>query len=49
MDFVRKYMQHGFKNINIGKEVRPTLAIISTLEVMRAIGQASIIILLLIQ
>ena len=32
-DFVRKMMQHGFKNRNLGKGVCPALAIISNLEV----------------
>ena len=40
-DFVRKYMQHGFKNKNLGKGIRPTLAIISNPEVRRALGAAA--------
>lgn len=39
-DFVRKYMQHGFKNKNLGKGIRPTLAIISNPEVRRAFSAA---------
>ena len=39
-DFVRKYMQHGFKNKNLGKGIRPTLAIISNPEVRRALAAA---------
>ena len=37
-DFVRKYMQHGFKNKNLGKGICPTLAIISNPEVRKALG-----------
>ena len=33
--FVCKYMQHGFKNKNIGKGIRLTLAIINNLEVRK--------------
>lgn len=40
-DFVRKYMQHGFKNKNLGKGICPTLAIISSPEVKRAMVAAS--------
>jgi len=39
-DFVRKHMQGGFKNKNIGKGIRPTLAIISNPEVRKAIGKS---------
>ena len=39
-DFVRKFMQHGFKNKNLGKGIRPTLAIISNPLVRKALGAA---------
>ena len=39
-DFVRKYMQHGFKNKNLGKSIRLTLAIISNPEVRKALVAA---------
>ena len=39
-DFVRKYMQFGFKNKNLGKGIRPTLAVISNPEVRKALGSA---------
>ena len=39
-DFVRKYMKHGFKNKNLGKDIRPMLAIISNPEVRKALVAA---------
>lgn len=39
-DFVRKYMQLGFKNKNLGKGICPTLAVISNPEVRRSINRA---------
>ena len=39
-DFVRKYMQHNFKNKNLGKGIRPTLAIISDPKVRKALTSA---------
>ena len=40
MDFLRKYMQHGFKNKNPGKRIRPTLAIISNPDLRIVMGAA---------
>ena len=40
-DFVRKYMQHNFKNKNLGKGIRPTLAIISDPKVRKALTSAA--------
>ena len=40
-DFVRKCMQRGFKNKNLGKGIRPTLAIISNPEVRKALKKSS--------
>ena len=39
-DFVRKFMQHGFKNKNLGKGIRPTLAIVSNPLVRKVLGAA---------
>ena len=39
-DFVRKFMQRGFKNKNLGKGIRPTLAILSNPSVKKAIGKS---------
>ena len=39
--FVRKYMQHTFKNKNLGKGIRPTLAIISDPKARKALGAAA--------
>lgn len=38
-DFVIMYMQHGFKNKNIGKGIRSTLAIISNLDIRKPINK----------
>ena len=39
-DFVRKYMQRGFKNSNLGKGIRPTLAVISNPVVRKALAKS---------
>ena len=37
---MRKFMQHGFKNKNLGKGICPTLAIVSNPLVRKALGAA---------
>ena len=41
-DFVTKFMQHSFKNKNLGKVIRPTLAIISDPKVRKPLSAAAV-------